>query len=194
MAENDDQTTPIEPLQLQDQQPPEPAAVAPQAEPKHGMKIALTAVAAAGLVLVSGVTGFAIGHQTADTRHGTAVAVAAGPNAGQGRGWGADGQQDGPGMMDGQQGFGRGVDPDGDNWTGGGRHGDGGMMGGEQGGLGMMGGQQGTLPDTLPSSPQELQQWMQDNGVTSLRDLVEKYGPGALMYLQHMAQQQAQQS
>ena len=191
MAENDDQTTPIEPLELADQKPLEPVAVAAKAEPKHGMKIALTAVAAAGLVLVSGVTGFAIGHQSAETRHWPAAAVAAGPDGGQGRGWGVDGEQ-GPGMMGGRQGFGRGVDPDGDNWTGGGRHG-GGMMGGEQG-PGMMGGQQGTLPDSLPSSPQELQQWMQDNGVTSLRDLVEKYGPGALMYLQHMAQQQAQQS
>ena len=41
---------------------------------------------------------------------------------------------------------GMGVDPDGDNWTGGGRHHDDGMMGGQQGPQGQGFGQQGQMP------------------------------------------------
>lgn len=178
MAENDDQTTPIEPLQLQEQEPlaQTPAAETPSATPAgKGGRIALTAVAAAALVALSGVTGYALGHQSGTDGHHDGMAVAAG-------------------VQGGQQG-GRGVDPDGDNWTGGGRHmdDDQGMMGGGQG---MMNGGQGLLGGgqlgSLPTTPQEFKQFLQDNNITSLRDLVEQYGPQALMLLQQMQSQSTQ--
>ena len=114
MSETNNDETTVEPVELADQQPIEPAASATTQPKSHGRGnwIALGA-AAAGLVLLSGVTGYAIGHSTAD-RDGRGVTAEAMHERWQ------DGQGYGP--QDGQGRPGRGVDPDGDNRAGGGRH------------------------------------------------------------------------
>jgi hypothetical protein len=98
------------------------------------------------LILGAGVIGYAIGNHDGGNHREEMLTVTAD------RGGQSGDQQDGP-MMDGQ----RGIDPDGDNWSGGQRGGDrqggpmmGGQMGdspfGQQGGGPMMGGQQGQSP------------------------------------------------
>ncbi len=111
-------------------------------------------VVAAGLILVAGVLGFAIGHVTgSDNDRGRTMSFdmrgdRSGPDADGpvGGGLGQPGQgmmpgQPGQGMMPGQPGQDpRGIDPDGDNWTG--------------GGLGQQG--QGMMPgQVLPTAPQQ---------------------------------------
>jgi len=119
--------TPTEVLQLADQQPVTPESVAAPAAHRSGghtrtiLEI-VGGVVAAGLILVAAGVGFAIGHATSDGG-GDRVRFASDAQADQ-RGQGLQGQQ-------GQQGQGfqdpRGIDPDGDNWTGGGQ----GMMPGQ---------------------------------------------------------------
>ncbi len=128
---------PTEPLQLADQQPvdtapaPEPAAAA-SAGSKHTVLAVVGGALAVGLLALVGVLGFAIGHVTADGRDGDRLtgdrlAVQDDARAGD-----AD-----RGTMPGQGTDPRGIDPDGDNWTG----------GRDQGG------DQGTMP-TTPTTPQ----------------------------------------
>ena len=102
-------------------------------------------VVAAGLILVAGVLGFAIGHVTgSDNDRGRTMSFdmrgdRSGPDADGPVGGGLG--QPGQGMMPGQPGQDpRGIDPDGDNWTG--------------GGLGQQG--QGMMPgQVLPTAPQQ---------------------------------------
>jgi hypothetical protein len=147
--------TPTEALQLADQQPIA-APVAPVAQKSGGSHTrtileVVGGVVAAGLIVVAGVLGFAVGHVSgSDNDRGRTLSFdmrgdRSGPEAGgpmggqQGRDM-MPGQQ-GQDMMPGQQGQDpRGIDPDGDNWTGGG-------MG--QQGQGMMPGQ------VLPTTPQQ---------------------------------------
>ncbi len=138
--------TPTEALQLADQQPIA-APVAPVAQKSGGSHTrtileVVGGVVAAGLIVVAGVLGFAVGHVSgSDNDRGRTLSFdmrgdRSGPEAG-----GPMGGQQGRGMMPGQQGQDpRGIDPDGDNWTGGG-------MG--QQGQGMMPGQM------LPTTPQQ---------------------------------------
>ena len=138
--------TPTEALQLADQQPIA-APVAPVAQKSGGSHTrtileVVGGVVAAGLIVVAGVLGFAVGHVSgSDNDRGRTLSFdmrgdRSGPEAG-----GPMGGQQGRGMMPGQQGQDpRGIDPDGDNWTGGG-------MG--QQGQGMMPGQ------VLPTTPQQ---------------------------------------
>jgi len=163
----EDPTSPTEPLQLADQSPVY-AAPAPAVEKRSHTRTILEVVAAGlavVLILSAGAVGFAVGHATSPARgdHFRASAgMQGGPQAGgqgqfgqdqQGRGLPGFGQ--GGGMMGGQGP--RGIDPDGDNWTGGmmggqGQPGQGQFGPGQQGfgqGGGMMGGQgpRGIDPD-----------------------------------------------
>jgi hypothetical protein len=136
--------TPTESLQLADQRPVA-AAAPPVSTTSSGRGHTRTilevvgGVVAVGLILLAGVVGFAVGHVTGTDRdgHGGMNSFSAGggqdrPDAGgpmgpQGQGFqgpqgqGFQGPQGqgfpGPGMMPGQDP--RGIDPDGDNWTGG---------------------------------------------------------------------------
>ncbi|MEI6362027.1 MAG: hypothetical protein WCP95_07825 [Actinomycetes bacterium] len=133
--------TPVtEPLQLADQRPVDAAATPSATQPvpakaSHTRTIleVVGAVVAVFLILSAGTVGFVAGHATSSANRGDHFRSSA---SGQGGG-----------MMGGQDP--RGIDPDGDDWTGGGQGG--GMMGGQgfgQGG-GMMGGQdpRGIDPD-----------------------------------------------
>ncbi len=83
----------------------------------------------AGVAVVTGLAGFALGHGTNDGNHEFRSDV-----------------QNGQGM-DGRNGGNRGIDPDGDNWNGGGKQG--------QPGFGQPGqGQPGQLPGQLPGQMQ----------------------------------------
>ncbi len=137
------ENTPTEPLQLADQQPIEAPTAAPARSNTHVILGVVAGAVAVGLIVASGIAGFAIGHFTADNgdhgRFGTHVAIQGGaeadgpgmmPGQGQGMqpGYGDDrgpGDGHGRGMLPGQgalpgQGIDpRGIDPDGDNWTGG---------------------------------------------------------------------------
>ena len=98
-----------EPLQLTDQAPVAAAAPEPVAKTSHTRTIleVVGVVVAFFLILGAGTAGFVVGHATSNGgKHGR-VAVF---------------QQGDGGMMGGQ----RGIDPDGDNWTGGGQQGFGG--------------------------------------------------------------------
>ena len=83
-------------------------------------------VVAAGLIIVAGAVGFFVGHATGSDHDGDRFASSReggqfGPQA-DGQGYGRQGQgQQGMPMMPGQDP--RGIDPDGDNWTGQGGHG-----------------------------------------------------------------------
>lgn len=200
MAEQDDQitpssdeTTPIEPLVLPDAAPAAeaPASPAAPATAGKGKRYALIGAAAAGLVIVAGAAGFAIG-QTGDSHKGQAQLTSEGRGFDQQQGQGQQGQG-----LQGQQGQGRGVDPDGDNWTGGGMMGDRhhGMMGdGQQGFGGQQGqpgqgvdpdgdnwtgsnrqGQQGQMPGLGGLTSQQLQQWLQDNGIDP-QEFMQQFG------------------
>jgi hypothetical protein len=158
--------TPTEALELADQQPvtPEPAAAAPAATApaaaapatNHTRTIleVIGGVVAAGLIVVAGVLGFAVGHATGDddgrlNLSNSGRELRDGPAAGgqgQGRdqqmpGQGQPGQgQQGPGQqmpgqpgMPGEQGFGGHGDRDGDGFGGRGGH-DGDMDGDMDGG------------------------------------------------------------
>ena len=146
-----------EPLQLTDQAPVAAAAPEPVAKTSHTRTIleVVGVVVAFFLILGAGTAGFVVGHATSNGgKHGRVAVFQQGDGGmmgGQGKGDGrGNGQRGfgGPGMMGGQQGDGgmmggqRGIDPDGDNWTGGGQQG--------FGGPGMMGGQPG------PQGPQGL--------------------------------------
>ena len=125
-----------EPLQLPDQAPVAPAQPQPAAKTSHTRTIleVVGVVVAFFLILGAGTVGFVVGHATSNggVKHGRVAVfqqgdggMMGGLGSGQGKGRGNDqqGQQGfgGPGMM----GDPRGVDPDGDNWTGGGQQGQG---------------------------------------------------------------------
>ena len=166
---NSAETTPIESVAPAGQEPASavqepaaPAASAPTAKAgHHGRWIALGGVAAAGLVLLSAVTGFAIGRSSIEHTAFTAAAMherfggqqrtdrGQQPDFGQpgqgvdpdGDNWGGRGQR--PGMMDGRQG-GPGLDRGPGTQQGQGFGQDGGAWGGR--GHGMMGGQPSAAP------------------------------------------------
>ncbi len=140
---------PTEPLQLADQQPVDTApaaAAAASTSSKHTVLAVVGGALAVGLIAIVGVLGFAIGHFTSDNRGDDRLASdrtavqndteAGGPLGGQGQG-----------MLPGQGVDPRGIDPDGDNWTG--RQGE-----GRGHGQGMLPGQ-GTTPGqgTAPMTP-----------------------------------------
>jgi hypothetical protein len=131
-------STPTEALPLADQQPlaaspPVAPAAAPQASGGSHTRTILEViggVVAAGLIVVAGAVGFAVGHatggddgrwsMTSDSRgwqDGPDAGAPMGPGQGgmPGQGFGRDG---GRGMTPGQGQDPRGIDPDGDNWTG----------------------------------------------------------------------------
>ena len=143
--------TPTEALELADQQPiasepaaPAPAAAAAAPATNHTRTIleVIGGVVAAGLIVVAGVLGFAVGHATGDddgrlNLSNSGREMRDGPSAegqqGQGQqgmpgeqGFGGRGHHDGDGPQGGMgmgEGMGegmdpRGIDPDGDNWTG----------------------------------------------------------------------------
>ena len=123
-----------EPLQLPDQAPVAAARPEPAAKTSHTRTIleVVGAVVAVFLILGAGTVGFVVGHATSNNaKHDRTIAIQrdggmmGGQGGAQGNGRGNDqqGQQGfgGPGMM----GDPRGVDPDGDNWTGGGQQGQG---------------------------------------------------------------------
>jgi hypothetical protein len=176
-ADGTPDSTPTEALHLADQQPlaaeppvyaPQATAAAPQAaggnHPRTILEV-IGGVVAAGLIVAAGAVGFAVGHatggddgrwsMTSDSR-GSLDGPDAGAPMGPGQGFGRDGDRDsdrdgGRGMMPGQgqgQGFDpRGIDPDGDNWTG--QNGMGPGMPGQPGpGLGQ------ELPDDDAVTPQ----------------------------------------
>ena len=122
-----------EPLELADQSPVQttvPAAPAKKSSTRTILEV-VGGVVAVGLIIVSGVVGFAVGHFTSsgDDR-GRGISSHADGQFGQGQGFGEGrGQNMMPGqgqdMMpgQGQQGLDpRGIDPDGDNWMGGGQN------------------------------------------------------------------------
>jgi len=133
-------TPATEPLQLADQRPVYAAAPeAAPAKPSHTRTIleVVGAVVAVFLIVGAGAVGFIAGHATSNGRGGHfSVNSQNGPQAGgqrDGQRFGQNqGQGLGGGMMGGQDP--RGIDPDGDNWTGGG------MMGGQNQGQGLGGG------------------------------------------------------
>jgi hypothetical protein len=150
-------STPTEALQLADQQPvsdiPPTAAAAPAPQAAHRSHTRTIlevggGVVAAGLILVAGAVGFLVGHATGSDNDGRGGYAHADGFGGQPDAGGMMGGQQGRGQGHGQQGQGfqgqpgqgfqgqdpRGIDPDGDNWTGGG------MMEGED-------------DDALPATP-----------------------------------------
>jgi hypothetical protein len=145
MADNtNDMTTPQEPVSVPVGEPIVPApAPAPDSAKSSGVRTVVlagvSAVVGAVVILGAGIIGYAIGNHDDGNHREATLTVSADRNGQQGGQQGQSpfgqqgGQQSGPmmqgpgdGMMggDGQ----RGIDPDGDNWTGGGR-----MPGGEQG-------------------------------------------------------------
>jgi hypothetical protein len=120
--------TSTESLQLADQRPVA-AAAPPVSAPNSGRSHTRTilevvgGVVAVGLILLAGVVGFAVGHATGSDRDGHWSMDGSGSRGGHDRpdAGGPMGRQGqgfpGPGMMPGQDP--RGIDPDGDNWTGG---------------------------------------------------------------------------
>lgn len=128
-----------EPIQVppQDPQVAQDAAPAP-AKADHTRTIleVVGGVLAVVLIGVGTIFGFVVGRVSADDHGRDMARVSFEQGRGQ-HGMSGKGQGQGPGMMDGRpgQGPGMGVDPDGDNWTGGGRHmdGDDRMMGPGQG-------------------------------------------------------------
>lgn len=132
---NTPDATPTESLELADQQPlgTQPAAAAPAESAAKGgghtrTILEVVGVAVAGVLIVgAGAVGFAAGHATGD--HDDRWSMNRGGSGQQGPDAGGPFGQQGQGgpMRPGQQGQDpRGIDPDGDNWTGGG-HRDGGM-------------------------------------------------------------------
>jgi hypothetical protein len=139
--------TPVtEPLHLADQRPVNPTAdlaspsPAPKANHTRTILEVVGAVVAVFLILGAGTVGFVAGHATSNDRGDRFHSAMNGPNGPLAGGQGQRGDQgfgQGGGMMGGQgfgQGFGpgqgggmmggqdpRGIDPDGDNWTGGGQ-------------------------------------------------------------------------
>lgn len=110
-----DDTTAPQPVAIEANEPIAPVAAPAAAEKKPGNAKNVALLVGAGvvgglLVLGAGAAGYAIGHADNGGRHEIAFA-----------GDRAEGGQQGGGMMGGQNG--RGVDPDGDNWTGGGMQG-----------------------------------------------------------------------
>jgi len=136
MSENsNDMTTPQEPVAAPAPAVLPPIAAAPAAPQKDkGVRTyvlaGVSAVVGAVLVLGAGAIGYSIGNHDSENHREASLTVSADRNGDQG-GQGA-GQGDGP-MMGGQGQ--RGVDPDGDNWTGG-NQGSGPMMGGQDGNQG----------------------------------------------------------
>ena len=115
--------TPVtEPLQLADQRPVDAAATPSATQPvpakaSHTRTIleVVGAVVAVFLILSAGTVGFVAGHATSSANRGDHFRSSA---SGQGGGMmGGQGFGQGGGMMGGQDP--RGIDPDGDNWTGG---------------------------------------------------------------------------
>ena len=118
------------PLELADQSPL--VATAPAAPAKNNSTRTILeivgGVVAVGLIIVSGVVGFAVGHFTSnDNDRGRGISSHADGQFGDDQHMMRDqrqGQGQGQDMMPGwgQQGVDpRGIDPDGDNWTGGGQ-------------------------------------------------------------------------
>jgi hypothetical protein len=99
-------------------------AAAPATRDSNKALIAIGGISAAGLVILAGVGGYAVGQYNGSHRDSdVAIARADGPmNTGPMMG---DQQRPGmPGEMNGRNGQGpQGMDPDGDNWTGGNRMG-----------------------------------------------------------------------
>jgi len=155
--------TPVAPAPEPVPSTPEPTPAAPTGRDTNKALVAIGGIAAAGLVILAGVGGYAIGqyngsHRANDIEVTRADSAIQGPDGQKGQ----DQQdQQGPGMpggMNGQNGQDpRGTDPDGDNWTGGNR------MDGQ--GNGMQGLGQGRMLQNLPPQIQELlKQFMQGRG------------------------------
>jgi hypothetical protein len=113
-----------EPLQLADQRPLEPTV--PVVESKNHTRTILEVVGgviAAVLIVSAAGLGFALGHVTAtnDRGHDRGAFSQGGATADGPRGGMMGGQDNGQGGFGNGQGMDpRGIDPDGDNWTGGG--------------------------------------------------------------------------
>jgi len=158
---SNDMTTPQEPIPAQASEPIAPATPLPaSSEPAakgNGIRTAViagaSALVGAVLVLGAGAIGYSIGNHDSDNHREATLTVSGDRNGqqegGQGEGprMGHDdeyGMHDQDGMMQGPGGMDqRGIDPDGDNWSGQNR--DGGMMGGGQGDGPMMQGPGGMM-------------------------------------------------
>jgi len=146
MDENTNEiTTPQEPTPFQMAEPLSSSLPAAPASSDKGKGVrtyvvaGVSAVVGAVLVLGAGVVGYTIGNHDSDNRHSATLTVSGERGDQQG---GQQGGAPGNGPMMGGDGQ-RGVDPDGDNWTGGGQ------QGGAPGNDPMMGGdgQRGVDPD-----------------------------------------------
>lgn len=183
MSENsNDMTTPQEPIPAQAAEPippavPLPAAPAPVAKSSSVRTVVLagaSAVVGAALVLGAGAIGYSIGHHDSENYREARMTVSADREGQQGSGpmMGHDdeyGMSDESGGMHGPEGMNeRGMDPDGDNWSGENR--DGGMMGGNRDGQGdgpMMQGPGGMM-DGFGSGPS-----MGGNGIQDFLDQLQ---------------------
>ena len=116
-------TTPTEALHLADQAPPAVDAVPTVAAPRDRDRTrtileVIGGVVAAALIVVSGAVGFAVGHATGAEGDGRFDLMSDQRPDGDGVG----GRGHGAPMAPGEGGSGeRGVDPDGDDWLGGGQ-------------------------------------------------------------------------
>ena len=189
MTENNDASAPDatpttvnEPVQLADQQPAfaaAPAAAAAASEPQEKVSHTRTilevvgGVVAVGLIVVAGVTGFALGNLTSDKdgRDGRGERSESGlampgdrqeffmPDQGEQRGPGMQGDQRGPGMQGDQRGPG---------------------MQGDQGGPGLQGGP-GMVPgQNLEDLLKGLQEMLGAEGLQGLQDMLGDQGLGSV--------------
>ena len=167
MDENTNEiTTPQEPTPVQMAAPLSSSLPAAPASSDKGKGVrtyvvaGVSAIVGAVLVLGAGVVGYAIGNHDNDNRHSATLTVSGERGDQQG---GQQGGVPGNGPMMGGDGQ-LGVDPDGDNWTGGNRGG--GMMGGQQDG--QQGGPLGNGPMMQGNGIQDfLNQLQSGQGLTS---------------------------
>lgn len=175
---NPDETTPIEPVVVADQGPAEvtspTAAAAAPSERSPWIRRGLVAAGVVGLMAVSGVAGFAIGHESGDRDGFDQMVAQRGPDGDGPRGDGNG--EGGRGYEDGERGYGeRGM---GDR--------DGGMGGhhGTEGMPGMPDDERGYGRDQVPGmgdlpTPDEMLQWLQDQGV-DMQQFMDEFAPGGM--------------
>lgn len=175
---NPDETTPIEPVVVADQGPAEVSApvAASSNERSPWIHRGLVAAGVVGLMAVSGAAGFAIGHESGDRDGFDQVAAQRGPDGDGPRGDGDGNGERGRGYGNGERGYGeRGY---GDR--------DGGMGGhhGMEGRPGMPDDERGYGRDRMPGmgdlpTPEEMLQWLQDQGV-DMQQFMEEFAPGGM--------------
>lgn len=182
---NPDETTPIEPVVVADQGPMEASApvAAPADERNPWIRRGLVAAGVVGLVAVSGAAGFAIGHESEGRDSSEQFTAQRGPDgdgqSDRGSDQNGDSAQEGNGMP------GRGyTDRDGDG-DGFGHHDDMNGYGSEGGGQGtqqMPGHGRGFGENQAPGmtelpTPQDMLQWLEDQGV-DMQQFMDEFDMG----------------